>query len=291
MFEGFEDLRVDVSGLEIACYTGGEGPPLLLLHGFPQTRHAFAALAPLLAPHVSLIIPDLPGYGASSTGPADAQHTAQSKREMARVVKELMASLGHDSFALAGHDRGGRVAYRLALDHPQCVTHLALLDIATTLDTWEAMDWQAAIRAYHWPFLAQPAPFPEEMIGRDPPAYLDHLLTRWKGAGFSFPPEVLSAYRAAISQPATIAAMAEDYRAGASTDVAIDKASRAEGARITCPLLLLRGTQYEPRALTPFWQGWADDITEITFDCGHFIAEEVPERAADALLSHFGKPV
>ncbi|MEO0911577.1 MAG: alpha/beta hydrolase [Pseudomonadota bacterium] len=286
MFEGFQELTLTAGDQTISLVTAGSGPPLLLLHGFPQTRAAWAQTAPLLTEHFTLVIPDLPGYGRSTCPPPDPQNKGQSKRQMADIMVKIMGQLGHEAFHLAGHDRGGRVAYRLTLDHPERVKTLTLLDIATTLDTWEAMDWQAAISAYHWPFLAQPAPLPERMIGADPKAYLHHLLDKWKGRQVTLNVEAIADYEAAIANPKTIEAMAEDYRAGASIDVEIDRESRAQGAHIRCPLQILRGTQYSAAPYRPAWLNWHDAPTEIAFDCGHFIAEEEPEATAKALISH-----
>lgn len=287
MFEGFSHRRVATGAAEIDLVTAGDGPPVLLLHGFPQTRAAWAAVAPMLARDFTVVVPDLRGYGRS-TGPAPAPDGAtHAKRAMAADMVAVMATLGHERFHVAGHDRGGRVAYRLALDAPGRVMRLALLDIMTTLDTWEAMDWRAALAAYHWPFLAQRAEFVEAMIGRDPGHYLDHLLDRWIGKGARLPAEALADYHTAMRDPAVVAAMAADYRAGAGIDRDLDAADRDAGRRLAGPLLVLRGSQYEPRALAPAWGRWCETVEEVVFDCGHFIAEEVPEACAAALSRHF----
>ncbi len=283
LFDGFLHRRIAAEGCEIDLVTAGDGPPLLLLHGFPQTRAAWHRVAPALAERFTVVVPDLPGYGRSTAPEPDSDHMGQAKRTTAAAMRAMMAALGHDRFALAGHDRGGRVGYRLALDVPEAVSRLVLLDIMTTLDTWEAMDWQAALAAYHWPFLAQPAPFVEAMIGNDPGFYLDHLIDRWIGAGNTLHPEALADYHAAIRDPRVIAQMAEDYRAGATRDVEIDAADRAAGRQLACPLLILRGIQYQGRPLAPAWTGWAGEVTEIAFDCGHFIAEEAAADCADAI--------
>ena len=182
MFEGFSEHRIATQGAEIFALTGGEGPPLLLLHGYPQNHVMWHRVAPRLAGSFSLVIPDLRGYG-DSTGPApDAQHLNYSKRTMAADMIELMTALGHPRFSIAGHDRGGRVAYRLALDHPERVVRVAALDILPTFEVWQRMNKDAAMRSYHWLFLAQPAPLPEHLIGLDPDFYLRHLLNRWAGS-------------------------------------------------------------------------------------------------------------
>ena len=277
-----EDSRRSVDLL-----TAGSGPPVLLLHGYPQTRAAWHTVAPELAKSFTVVVPDLRGYGASTGPKPDAEGITYSKREMARDFVTVMTELGHHRWSVAGHDRGGRVAYRMALDHPERISRLALLDIMTTLDTWEAMDWSAALAAYHWPFLAQDAAFVESMINHDPAAYLDHLLTRWKGEGFSFHPDAFSDYHRAFSHPEVIAAHAADYRAGAGIDRVLDAADAERGARIAAPLLVLRGTQYEPRQLAPAWRRWTSEVTELSFDCGHFLAEEVPTEVTQALHTHF----
>ena len=182
MFEGFSEHRIATPGADIFALTGGEGPPLLLLHGYPQNHVMWHRVAPRLAASFSLVIPDLRGYG-DSAGPApDAQHLNYSKRTMAADMIELMTALGHPRFSIAGHDRGGRVAYRLALDHPDRVVRLAVLDILPTFEVWQRMNKDAAMRSYHWLFLAQPAPLPEHLIGLDPDFYLRHLLNRWAGS-------------------------------------------------------------------------------------------------------------
>jgi haloacetate dehalogenase len=176
MFEGFETRRITVRGAELNLRVGGDGPPVLLLHGFPQTHLAWHRVAPVLAERFTLVVPDLPGYGASR-GLAPTPE-AYSKRNLAAVMVELMDGLGHRRFALAGHDRGGRIGYRLALDHPGVLTRFAPVDILPTLEVWEAMDWQAALGGYHWLLLAQPAPLPETLVGADGPDRRRHGRTR-----------------------------------------------------------------------------------------------------------------
>jgi len=287
MFDGFTSHSINTGASRIDLVMAGQGPPVLLLHGFPQTRAAWHLVAPQLAREFTVVVPDLPGYGRS-TGPAPTPDGAtHSKRAMAADMIAVMTHLGFDAFHLAGHDRGGRVAYRLALDHPDRVRGLALLDIMTTLDTWEAMDWQAAIAAYHWPFLAQQANFVEGVVGRDPIGYLDHLLDRWIGQGAQLADAALAEYRTAISRPEVIAAMAADYRAGAGIDRDLDAQDRAAGKTLSPPLLVLRGQQYEPRPLAPAWAGWGAQVAERAYDCGHFIAEEQPDACAADLKAHF----
>ncbi len=293
VFPGFSEASFAHGQTTLQALIGGAGPPVLLLHGFPQTRAAWHLVAPILARHFTVIVPDLPAYGRSQGPVPSADGASHSKRAMAGDMIAMMDSLGHTRFAVAGHDRGGRVAYRLALDHPDRVSALAVLDIMTTLDTWEAMDWRDAVAAYHWPFLAQEAQFVERMIGADSEAYLAHLVGRWIGQGNVLDPGAYADYAQAIARPSVIAAMAADYRAGAAMDVQIDQADRAAGRRLACPLTVLRGAQYAPGPLAPAWIAWTADghpPPEHVFDCGHFLAEEAPQNVARALLDAFGDP-
>ena len=226
MFEGFEKHRIAVGDADIFTLTAGAGPPLLLLHGFPQNHAMWHKVAPSLSRHFSLVIADLRGYG-ESTGPRpDPDHRAYSKRAMAADMVGLMAALGYERFALAGHDRGGRVGYRLALDHPERITRLAALDIVPTFDVWRTMDADQAMRLYHWQFLAQPAPMPERLIGQDPNLYLMHLLDRWTGLKGSLDAEAVAEYARAFRRATVVEAACEDYRAGATIDRELDRADR-----------------------------------------------------------------
>ena len=288
MFEGFARVRQCIGETDLHVVTGGTGPALLMLHGFPQTHAIWHKIAPDLARHFTLVMPDLPGYGASVGPVPDAEHRNYAKRNTARIMAELMSALGHERFLLAGHDRGGRVGFRLALDHPTRVRAFAALDIVPTLAVWENMGWQQALATYHWQFLAVPAPIPEQMIGADPDAYLDHLIARWADDVSRLDPAARDAYRAAYRNPAVIAATCADYRAGASSDVADDRASRDAGARITCPVLALWGHYLaEGISVGDAWRQWADDVRDQSLPCGHFLAEEDPEETKRALLDFF----
>ena len=287
MFEGFERHCVELGDTHLNVVTGGAGSPLLLLHGYPESHVCWHAVAPRLAEHFALVIPDLPGYGDSRGPEPDPENLAYSKRAMAKALLTSMGRLGHEDFFLAGHDRGGRVAYRMALDAPTRVRKLASLDVIPTIEIWEAMDWRFALAAYHWPFLAQPAPTPERLIGGDPELYLNHLLDRWAGRPDALDPEARALYLAAFRKASVIAATCADYRAGAGVDVEHDAADRAAGRRLACPLLILRGARYEPEPLRDIWLKWADDVTEVALDCGHFIAEEQPAACAEALTDFF----
>jgi haloacetate dehalogenase len=288
MFEGFETRRITVRGAELNLRVGGDGPPVLLLHGFPQTHLAWHRVAPVLAERFTLVVPDLPGYGASR-GLAPTPE-AYSKRNLAAVMVELMDGLGHRRFALAGHDRGGRIGYRLALDHPGVLSRFAPVDILPTLEVWEAMDWQAALGGYHWLLLAQPAPLPETLVGADGPGYVRHLVDRWAGHRDRLDPAAVDAYAAAYADPAVVAAACADYRAGATLDADFDRADRTAGRRIDCPVLLVWARRYlkeRGRRHLDVWRGWAEDVREVSLDCGHFVAEEAAEDCAAALLGFF----
>jgi haloacetate dehalogenase len=290
LFEGFAERRVTLSEAELFLRLGGEGPPLLLLHGYPQTHVAWHRVAPRLMRKFTLIMPDLRGYGASRGPKPDPQHRNYAKRAMARDMAELMTALGHERFLVAGHDRGARVGFRLALDAPERVQRFAALDIIPTLDVWEQMDADKALAGYHWQFLAVPAPVPEHLIGADPAFYVTHLLARWAGRRDALDPESVAAYVGQFHDPAVIAATCEDYRAGASIDRVHDAEDRRHGRKIGCPVLVLWGRGYlTSKAASPIavWRRWADDVRDIAFDCGHFVVEEVPEACAAALIDFF----
>ena len=290
MLDSFEERRIRLAEAEIYLRLGGKGPPLLLLHGYPQTHLAWARIAPALAQRFTLVLPDLRGYGRSAGPAPDAAHRNYSKRAMARDMVEVMEALGFARFRLAGHDRGARVGYRLCLDHPERVERFAALDIIPTLDVWDEMDADKAIGSYHWPFLAVPAPVPERLIGADPGFYIEHLLRRWAGRRDALDPDAVADYIAQFRNPAVLAATCEDYRASASIDREDDRADRAAGRRIACPVLVLWGRFYlSNKTASPLavWRRWADDVEEVSLPCGHFLAEEEPEACADALLRFF----
>jgi haloacetate dehalogenase len=292
LFPGFATERVDTPIGKIFARTGGSGPPLLLLHGYPQTHVMWHRIAPALAQHFSLVIPDLPGYGASATPEADADHAPYDKRSMAKVMVAVMQALGHEHFLLAGHDRGGRVAYRLALDHPAYVTRIATLDILPTSEMWHAWNSALAMKTYHWTFLAQPAPLPEMLIEQAPVAFLEWKLASWTKAKdlSAFDPRALDHYRAAFSAPGHIHAHCEDYRAGIGADLTNDEADQAAGNAIACPLLALWGLAGFPSETSgPFatWRRWAPLTEGKAIDSGHFLPEENPDATAAALLDFF----
>ncbi len=289
LFPGFASEWISTAGGRIFARVGGDGPPLLLLHGYPQTHVMWHRVAPALAERFTLVVPDLPGYGWSDVPRSDAEHTPYTKRAMARVMVEVMEKLGHAHFALAGHDRGGRVAYRLALDHPGRLSRLAVLDILPTYDYWSRMDRAYALKIYHWPFLAQPEPLPETLIGGNPEFYLKHVMASWTAARSldAFDPRALTHYLTAFRDPLRIHASCEDYRAGAYADYEHDRADREAGNKITPPMLALWGGAAIAAAAAPplaSWQQWATDVAGVAIESGHFMAEENPEATAAALL-------
>jgi haloacetate dehalogenase len=289
---GFARRRIDVGAVALSVQEAGEGAPLVLLHGYPQNALCWARVAPVFAEQFRVIVPDLRGYGQSDAPPDDADHHAYSKRVMAEDIMRLMDRLGHDRAMLLGHDRGARVAYRLALDHPDRVSRLGIVEIVPTGDFWAAWDADLALRAYHWTFLAQPAPLPERMIAADPVAYLEHTLASWtQGRTLdAFPDASLESYRAQMRDPARVAAMCADYRAGATVDRALDEADRAAGRRIRVPLRFLWAEGGFPaRTGDPagIWRRWADDVTGSACISGHFAMEENPQAVLEAFLPFF----
>jgi haloacetate dehalogenase len=286
LFRGFRLLDVPTSRGAIRMRAGGQGPVLLLLHGYPQTHHLWHKVAERLREKFTLICADLPGYGASYRPPVTPDHAGHSKRAMAEVLVEAMRALGHELFMVGSHDRGARVGHRMALDHPDLVTRLAVLDIAPTREMYRDTT-DAFARAYwHWFFLIQPAPLPERMIGADPDAY-------WRAKcgerGFDlFDPRALRAYLAAFRDPSAIEASCEDYRAAASIDIRHDDEDR--GRRVSQPLLVLWGAEgvvarcFDPLAL---WRERAEDVRGWALPGGHYMAEEQPDAVADAFVGFF----
>lgn len=293
-FAGFEIVEHEMPDVTIHARVGGraDAPPLVLLHGFPQNHTMWHRVAQQLAPHFRLVLPDLRGYGDSGKPPGDPAHLTYSKRATAADVVGLMAVLGHKRFAVAGHDRGGRVAHRLAVDHPDAVTALAVLDIAPTLDMYEATDMRFATFYYHWFHLIQPSPLPETMIGGDPMFYLHWTLGGWGARGLDYlEPQALASYERCFADPAAIHAMCEDYRAAATIDLEHDRGSRAAGQKIACDTLVLWGARgvvealFDPLAL---WQAQCSGrVSGHALDGGHFLAEELPGETADALRDFF----
>jgi haloacetate dehalogenase len=291
MFDGFEARDLPTERGTIHAMVGGDGPPLLLLHGYPQTHLMWHAAAPLLAEHFTVVAADLSGYGESLRPAPAGDHVPHSKRALALDQVQAMTALGHERFAVAGHDRGGRVAYRMALDHPERVSALAVLDIVPTAEVWARADDKLALGYWHWGFLAQPAPLPERLIAGAPDAYFDHHLLMI-GLGTdpeAYPAEVMTAYRCQLDDASAVNAICEDYRAGATIDRELDEADR--GRHIACPVLCLWGA----RGALPFfygdvlavWRPWAPVVTGRGVDASHFLVEDRPQEVAAALVSFF----
>ncbi len=283
--------RVPTGTTEIAVRRLGAGPPLLLLHGYPQTHMLWHRIAPALAERFTLVCADLRGYGDSGKPPADATHWAYSKRAMAQDMVEVMAALGYDRFMVAGHDRGGRVTHRMCLDHPARVQRAAVLDIVPTRTVFAATNQALATGYYHWFFLSQPEPLPERMIGAEPIFYLQQKLARWsKTQDTSWvAPAALAEYARCFADPATIHATCEDYRAAATIDLEHDAADAAQ--RIACPLLVLwgeHGLMHRQFDVLATWRAKAaGEVTGRALPCGHFLPEEAPAPTAAALLRFF----
>jgi haloacetate dehalogenase len=288
LFPGFTTHRVRTADAEIRCVVGGDGPPVLLLHGYPQTHAMWHRVAPALARHHTVVCADLRGYGDSGKPASDDAHAAYSKRAMAQDMIELMRDLGHPRFRLVGHDRGGRVAHRLCLDHPDAVTQLAVLDIAPTRTMYAHTDQAFATAYYHWFFLIQPSDLPERLIGADPVYFLHRKLGGW-GTGLAhFDPRALAEYERCFSNPETIHASCEDYRAAASIDLEHD--AESEARKIACPLLVLWGERgVVHRFFKPLddWRAVAVNVVGRSLPCGHYLAEEVPDETLRELIAFF----
>ncbi|QIO36315.1 alpha/beta fold hydrolase [Bradyrhizobium sp. 1(2017)] len=292
LYPDFAAKWIDTSFGRIFARVGGKGPPLLLLHGFSETHVMWHRVAPQLTDAFTLIIADLPGYGWSDMPASDALHIPYSKRAMAKAMVEVMERLGHVHFALAGHDRGGRVAYRLALDHPGRLSKLAVLDILPTYNYWERMNRAYALKIYHWTFLAQPYPLPETLIASNGEFFLRFkMASQTKSKTLDAIDErALEHYMAPFRDPARVHAMCEDYRAGAYFDYDLDKADFEAGKKITIPMLALWGDAgIAQAASTPLdtWTQWATNVVGMPVDSGHFLAEEDPDATARALREFF----
>lgn len=284
MFEGFSPFRVDTNSVTINGVMGGSGPPLLLLHGYPQTHVMWHKIAPRLAEDFSVIATDLRGYGDSSKPGSDPDHLTYSKRLTAQDQVEVMNQLGFDQFMVVGHDRGGRVGHRMALDHPQRVQKLAVLDIAPTLTMYSQTDMAFATAYYHWFFLIQPYPLPETLIGNSAEYYLRSRFNRPGLAPDAFTPAAIDEYWRCFRDPACIHATCEDYRAAATIDLDHDRADLDR--QVTCPLLALWGnTGFVARAydVVGVWRQRAPDVRGAALPCGHFLPEEAPDETYTAL--------
>src|SRR3712207_3296464 len=285
MFEGFERVRVETVGASIHVVVGGEGPPVLLLHGNPQTHVMWHLVAPRLAEEFTVVATDLRGNGDSSKPETTPDHAPYSKRTMARDQIAVMRHFGFERFALCGHDRGGRVGYRMALDHPHVVTRLAVLDIVPTWEAFSRADMSFGLSYWHWFFLAQPHDLPERLLAAEPENAL------FRGGSEIFRPEAMEEYARSLRDPETIHATCEDYRAAATLDHEHDAEDRGAGRRIACPLLALwgrRGFLEEHYDVLEVWGGWAEEVRGRTLDCGHYIPEEAPEETHAELRAFLG---
>lgn len=291
-FEAFTPFHVTTatSGVDIFGVKGGAGPPLLLLHGHPQTHMIWHRCVAALARHFTVIATDLRGYGASAKPASDERHTPYSKRAMAADQVEVMRHFGFERFLVCAHDRGARVAHRMALDHPGAVERLMLLDIAPTLAMYEATDRTFATLYFHWFFLIQPEPLPETLIGANPDVYVERVMGGRHAGLAPFAPQALDAYRSALRQPGAVHAMCEDYRASATIDLEHDRADIERGNKVACPLRVLWGEKgVVGRCFDPLeeWRKVARDVSGRALPCGHYIPEEAAEPLVDEMLSFF----
>ncbi|GAA3775161.1 alpha/beta hydrolase [Plantactinospora mayteni] len=287
MFEGFEEFDVPTSGTRIHGRRGGSGPPVLLLHGIPETHLMWHRVAPVLAEHYTVVATDLRGYGDSGKPPSTPDHEPYSMRATARDQVEVMRSLGYDRFRLVGHDRGARCAYRLALDAPDAVGRLAVLDVVPTGDAYRLAEMRFSLGYWVWSFLAAPEPVPERFIGAAPEVLVDFMLDTWPEVKDAFPAEVRAEYVRKFADPETAHAICEEYRAAATLDFQRDEADRGN-RKIDCPVLFLWsqrgsvGVLYDdPLAI---WREWSDDVRGGPVPVGHFIPEEAPEETTRQLL-------
>jgi haloacetate dehalogenase len=290
MLDGFESTYVQIDETNIFVRWSGSGAPILLLHGFPQTHLMWRGIALQLAKNFTVVCADLRGYGRSGCPDSTPDHAPYTKRAMAKDMVLVMEALGFHHFSVAGHDRGGRVAYRMALDHPTRIDRLAVLDVLPTETVWDRADARFALTYWPWSLLAQPAPFPERIVEASPETIVDNALGGWGTPSAVFPPEVRAAYIHALRDPAHVHAICEEYRAAATLDREHDKMDRAQGRRIACPLLVLWGT---PGALDTWyaeaggpialWREWGDDVQGHAIKAGHFFPEEAPDETAEGL--------
>jgi len=289
VLDDFQAHDVGVAGTRIHAEVGGEGPPVLLLHGYPQTHVMWHLVAPRLAEQFTVVLANLRGYGDSDRPASTSDHASYSKRAMADDQVGLMRALGFDTFAVVGHDRGGRVAHRMCLDHPETVTRVAFLDIVPTRHVFTHVDRALAHGYYHWFFLAQEADLPERLIGGDPDYYLRRKLAQWSGGNGieAFAPTAIEEYARCFRDPEVIRASCEDYRAGASIDLEHDEVDASAGRRIDCPVLALWGAEgFVGRAYDALevWREYASDVRGQEVPGGHFPAEEAPDITLAALL-------
>ena len=287
MFEGFELKRIKTENADINLRIGGKGEAVILLHGYPQTHACWHKMAPILRENFTVIIPDLRGYGDSVGPDPDIDNQLYSKRAMAKDIKHVLNDLSVEFASVVGHDRGGRVAYRFALDHPDRITKLVVLDIIPTSEMWEKMGVQAFISGYHWQFLAQPHGLPEYMIGLDSERYLRHTLDSWAKIENSFSTPAMTEYLRCFSKASVIASCCADYRAGATSDWENDKLDKKMENKISCPVMTLWGQREGRNNLDniSIWNDWCDQpVSGHAVECGHFLPEENPDATLKAII-------
>lgn len=292
--DGFSNQIIDVGETTVFVRAAGSGPPVLMLHGFPETHLMWRDIAPRLAREFTVVCADLRGYGWSGCPASDADHAPYSKRAMGSDMIVAMDRLGHQRFRLAGHDRGGRVAYRMALDHPRAIEKIAVLDVLPTSTSWDRADARLALAFWPWSLLAQPEPLPERMLAADPEAVVDNALKEWGSPAKAFPPEVRAAYIDALRDPEHIHAICEEYRAAATIDRQHDAADQEAGGRINCPLLALWSAKgglenwyTDEEGPLGLWRMWSTDASGRPMDGGHFFPEEKPEETTQELRRFF----
>lgn len=287
MFDDFKDVSAKVDGVRIKAMQGGNGPALLLLHGHPQTHAIWHKVVPTLAKHFTIVAADLRGYGDSDKPQGLPDHSNYSKRRLAQDQVGLMRALGYESFAVLGHDRGGRVAVRMALDHPKVVTKLITLDVAPTLAMYEKTSFEFARAYWHWFFLVRPAPFPETLIRADADLYLKQTIGARSAGLKPFTPAAYAEYLRCLQQPDTAHGICEDYRASVTIDLEHDRESLAKGQKIACDFLALWGAEgviekcFDPIAE---WKHFSDNVSGHSLPCGHYIPEEAPELLIECAL-------
>ena len=295
MFEGFDRTEIETSGTTINLVHGGDGPPVLLLHGYPQTHVMWHKVAVLLADHFTVVAPDLRGYGDSGKPASDGDLSIYCKRTMAQDQVEVMAELGFQSYHVAGHDRGARVGHRMALDHPRRVKSFTSLDVVPSQAAFDSMDADLAFAWFHWHLMRQPAPLPEILISNSAKTYLDFLLESWTAVEGAITDEAYSEYLRCFSNPETIRGTCMDYRS-IELDLQHDEADR--GRKLTCPVLVLWAGNMAKR---PGWQvgarlnmldTWRERATDVRggpIDCGHFLPEEAPDEVTSQLLGFWSR--
>lgn len=288
LMEGFSRRRIPGDGITVDALVGGSGPPLLLLHGFPQTRLCWAAVAPTLAKHFTVVIPDLRGYGRSDKPPGDADHVNYSKRTLANDQLATMKALGFARFAVAGHDRGGRVAYRLALDYPESISKIAVLDVLPTSVAYARIVAASAVKAWHWFFMLQENGLAEKMIGAASEAYVRSFLKVPAGSAYTFDSRSVTDYIGCFRDPAAIHGACEDYRAAWHVDRLLDEEQQGK-VKLAMPTLVLWGDQGAIAQSEPLrvWREWAVDVQGHACPSGHFIPEEAPDHIIEAFQQFF----